>query len=474
MPVLPVAQTIPDGKIRPVRWRTCAAGLSDIEFHFEQSDPAWVDELRKIAADDAINSERRYTAIGYLVELQHRGQIDASDLIKVFENIARASDKTAQSVIRLDAICAIAQLKDRQYGLHPQALARLIDLAKDEGFQQGRRDALKALAMTSDPSALDLLTAGVVEFGGMGLADGVSRIDLSWQDKASRLIHALQSSVRSRGQLDFSVLLHALSTQDQPATRRLEMEDVLIQAARDPKNQDIRMSGILAGLLIACEAGDAEQAGNRINAYERDHNVPSSELRNIRLQVGGPALSGILQTNLETYFQRPIYELNTSTLNGWQMALNKARTGFTVRLWMSGLVFGAGFVLLLVSSWRLLYPDASNTHIIESFAPFAAGLGTMLLIVYAGPLKDIRQSVSDLATANAVFIAYVHRILETSHTFSYYYLHEEITFEDMAKSSALIKEAMENAVRSLNMTAIDSSEDVIVRAMSFVDKLKKT
>jgi hypothetical protein len=79
-----------------------------------------------------------------------------------------------------------------------------------------------------------------------------------------------------------------------------------------------------------------------------------------------------------------------------------------------------------------------------------------------------------LATANAVFIAYVHRILETSHTFSYYYLHEQISFEDMAKSSALIKEAMENTIRSLNMTAIDSSEDVIVRAMSFAaDKLKK-
>jgi hypothetical protein len=142
---------------------------------------------------------------------------------------------------------------------------------------------------------------------------------------------------------------------------------------------------------------------------------------------------------------------------------------------MSGLVFAAGFVLLLVSSWRLLYPDTPGTHNIESFAPFAAGLGTMLLIVYAGPLKDIRQSVNDLATANAVFIAYVHRILETSHTFSYYYLHEEITFEDMAKSSGLIREAMESAVRSLNMTAIDSSEDVIMRAMSFAtDKLKKT
>jgi hypothetical protein len=329
MSVLPVSRPAPisaDGKIRPFRWRTCVPGLTDIEFHAEQSDPAWLDELRKIAADETVNSERRYTAIGYLVELQHRGQLEASELIKLFENIARGCDKTARSALRLDALCAIAQLRDKQYGLHPEALARLCELAKDKGFEQGRRDALEALAMTSHPTALDLLAAGVVEFGGMGLAEGVSRIDLPWQDKARRLIHALQSSLRSRGQLDFGVLLHALSTRDQPATRRQEMEEVFIEAARDPKNQDMRMSGILAGLLIACEAGDPEQAGNRINAYERDHNVPRSELRTIRLQVGGPALTNILQTNLETYFQKPIEELNKNTLNGWQIALASIST----------------------------------------------------------------------------------------------------------------------------------------------------
>lgn len=74
-----------------------------------------------------------------------------------------------------------------------------------------------------------------------------------------------------------------------------------------------------------------------------------------------------------------------------------------------------------------------------------------------------------------MFIAYVHRTLETSHRFSFFYLKGKITFEEMAKSSGLIKEAMDNAIRSLKMTATDSSEDMIVRAMTFAaDKLTKT
>lgn len=409
-------------------------------------------------------------AMGYLVALQNIGKSEASDLIQFFERIARASDKPAQSQTREDALCAIAHLKEK-YEVHPQALGKLIELANDPGFQEARRDTLAALAMTHDPGALELLISGVVELGGWDLTEGVSKIPGPWRDKANKLIHALQSSLRPRNQLDFSAILHALSTADEPPTRRQEMEEMFIEAARDPKNKDVRMSGILAGLLIACEAGDSEQAGHRIDAYQRDHKVPETELYNLRLQVGGPALSGILRSNLKDYFQEPISELNNSTLTGWQTALHNARTGFMVRLWMSVTVFVVGLLLLGVSSYELLL----GGHAIESIAPFAAGLGTMLLIIYAGPLKDIRQSISDLATANAVFMAYVHRILETSHTFSYYYLNQQISFEEITKSSALIKEAMENTIRSLNMTATDSSEDAIVRAMTFAtDKLKRT
>ena len=58
--------------------------------------------------------------------------------------------------------------------------------------------------------------------------------------------------------------------------------------------------------------------------------------------------------------------------------------------------------------------------------------------------------MNDVASANAAFMAYVHRILETSHTFSYYYLTQRISFEEMQKSSEIIKEAMNNTIQALN------------------------
>lgn len=469
----PIPIPMPDSEIRPVSWRSCFPGLSsDLGFIVDQNDSTCVSKLRKLAADETLVPERRYRAIGYLVALQNRGVLEASDLIQFFENIARAAEKPAHSQTRQDALFAIAHLEEK-YQPHPQAVRRLIELAKDPNLQSVKRETLAALAVMRDPATLDLLASGVVEFGGLNLAGGMSEIDSPWQDKANRIIHALQSSLRPRNQLDVTAILQAFSTRDQPPTRRQELEEVFIEAARDPKNQDERMSGILAGLLIACEAGDAEPAGHRINAYQRDHKVPEDQLRNLRLQVGGkPALSSVLQSNFSNYFQQPIEELHKNTLAGWQTSLRNAHLGFVVRLWMSIAVFAIGLLLLGASSYKLL---SGGSNRLESLAPFAAGLGTMLLIIYAGPLKDIRQSVTDLATANAVFIAYVHRILETSHTFSFYYLKEQITFEEMAKSSSLIKEAMDNTIRSLNMTAIDSSEDVIVRAMTFAtDKLKKT
>lgn len=82
---------------------------------------------------------------------------------------------------------------------------------------------------------------------------------------------------------------------------------------------------------------------------------------------------------------------------------------------------------------------------------FISGLSTMLFIVYRGPLNDIRNSVNDLGIASASFIAYIHRVLQISHTFSFYYLKEQITFEEMKKSNALIEDAMKDTVKTLKV-----------------------
>jgi hypothetical protein len=70
----------------------------------------------------------------------------------------------------------------------------------------------------------------------------------------------------------------------------------------------------------------------------------------------------------------------------------------------------------------------------------------MYAIVYHGPLKEIQGSVKDLGIDSAAFTGYIHRILQISHTFSYYYLREEMTLEALTQASELIKDAMENTI----------------------------
>jgi hypothetical protein len=79
----------------------------------------------------------------------------------------------------------------------------------------------------------------------------------------------------------------------------------------------------------------------------------------------------------------------------------------------------------------------------------------MLLVIYRGPLREIRNSVNDLGIASAAFIAYIHRVLQISHTFSFHYLKQQITFDAVEKSSKLIKEAMSDTTGRLQADKTD-------------------
>ena len=127
-------------------------------------------------------------------------------------------------------------------------------------------------------------------------------------------------------------------------------------------------------------------------------------------------------------------------------------------------VFLVGMGLLIASGVLVMSGQRSPEQLYGSGIAFVSGLGTMLLIVYTGPLKEIRRSVSDLGIASAAFIAYVHRVLETSHTFTFYYLRQQITFDEMKKSGDLIASAMMDTIQKLHQDD-KSSLEVIRKAI---------
>ena len=179
----------------------------------------------------------------------------------------------------------------------------------------------------------------------------------------------------------------------------------------------------------------------------------------MRIEIGGERaldpIIGILQDDLERHFRKPIADLNNLTQSNWQKTILYAQYGFIARITMSVVVFLVGMVLLSISSWRRMFGQLDQTQLFGAGISFVSGLGSMLLIIYRGPLREIRDSVNDLGIASAAFIVYVHRVLQISHTFSYYYLKQQITFETMEKSSALIREAMNDTTIRLQTHSTD-------------------
>jgi len=230
------------------------------------------------------------------------------------------------------------------------------------------------------------------------------------------------------------------------------------------------MTAIMAALIIESADGSIRQAGELINEYEEAHKIPQEKLRNLRIQIGGERaldpILGRLEDDLKQYFQKPIESINTQTETNWQKTIRYAQYGFLVRMIMSVVVFLVGIVLLSVSSMQILFGRMQPEQLLGPGVSLASGLGTILLIIYTGPLKEIRKSVNDLGTASAAFIAYVHRVLEISHTFSYYYLRQKITFAEMQKSSQLIQNAMTDTVNILNPKNGESVEEIIQKAMA--------
>lgn len=131
-----------------------------------------------------------------------------------------------------------------------------------------------------------------------------------------------------------------------------ELQEALVATAVDADEQ---MTGILGKLLLETAEGDQATAGVSINAYQNKHNTPQEKLRLLRIAVGGEtALDPIMQTlseNLEDRFHKPIKEINDKTGEMWEETIHHAQIGFRLRMWMSGIVFGVGILLLLVSSY---------------------------------------------------------------------------------------------------------------------------
>lgn len=323
--------------------------------------------------------------------------------------------------------------------------AELVDRVELPQLESYRKELARALVTAGDASL------------GVMLARLFAR-QWTGDDRLAAVLDALlPSTTISRDNLDGKTLSLALQPQD--AEDRRKMVDRLVRAGR--QGDDRHAVGLVASLLIVITGG-ADAAGHALNEAGARLSLKDAEMQPLRLQVGGEAaltpLLKSIQDDLETYFRRPLHKLRDDTEANWQRTMRSAEHAFTVRVVMSILVFAVGLGLVVASAIALL-TGASGDPILGEGVSLFAGVGTMLLVVYTGPLKDIKASATDLGSANAAFIAYVHRVSEISHTFSAKYLREEVSYEDLEKSCKLLRQAAADAIKELNMSAAVAAKE---------------
>lgn len=280
--------------------------------------------------------------------------------------------------------------------------------------------------------------------------DSLAKTYPDWRKKAAQFVQKLRDGTEQRSQVDVNGVITAVSPpadEGQP----YQLTDYFISQAVDHIEED-RLVALMADLIITSANGSKTVAGERITIFGEAMNITEQQLQPLRVEIGGKALDPVLeklQENLVQYFQQPIATLNVETQSVWRNTVRFANMGFMLRSGMSVALFLFG-MYLMHDSYQLFKanPD-STTALFGAGIPFLTGLGTMLSMVFWGPLREIRHAVSDVGAANVAFIAYIHRVLQVSHTFSNYYLNGKISFEELEKSGKLIEDTMDDAVRVL-------------------------
>ena len=115
----------------------------------------------------------------------------------------------------------------------------------------------------------------------------------------------------------------------------------------------------------------------------------------------------------------------------------------------------------LLDDWHQAASVGDAPRYFAYFAPDAVFIGggvTMFGTFFTLPLKQIKRAVTDVGLANVAFISYVHQVLQISHTFSYFYLNGDISFDEIKGAAKQIEDISHGAILTLNMAGSDGDQ----------------
>jgi hypothetical protein len=178
--------------------------------------------------------------------------------------------------------------------------------------------------------------------------------------------------------------------------------------------------------VVALRHIDEREAARALSSKLLDSRREVAERASRALvQLGGEEAVRTLQAQrakaMETY-TRLLGDADEKIMDQFRALMSQARRAFQVSMWMHGSIFFLGAVVLAVSLWMLV---GQGSEVFERFigAGGAVGsLGTLLLLFYKDPVKNISHSVTNLVKVNVVFSGYVRQINQIDATFKQLFL----------------------------------------------------
>lgn len=176
-------------------------------------------------------------------------------------------------------------------------------------------------------------------------------------------------------------------------------------------------------------------------------------------QLGGEAAMRTLQAQrakaLDTY-TKLLGDADTQIMAQFNGLMAEARAGFKMSMFMHGIIFGIGIVVLSVSLYVALSQGFATFERYVGIGAAIGSLGTLLLLFYKDPLKNIRESVTTLVKVNVIFLGYVRQINQIDATFKQLYLASTgFSTDQMNKTveqiQASVKQTMDEVKTNLNI-----------------------
>jgi len=171
---------------------------------------------------------------------------------------------------------------------------------------------------------------------------------------------------------------------------------------------------------------DSKGAANFLknNLLHPDSRIAQRAMRALT-ELGGEEAIRTLEAQrakaLDTY-TKLLGDADEQVMKQFNRLMKQAHHAFSMSMWMHGIIFGIGAVVLMASLYVALSRGFETFERYVGAGAAAGSLGILLLSFYKDPLKNIRRSVTSLIEINVVFLGYVRQINQIDATFKQMFL----------------------------------------------------